>query len=328
MGIVFNKGGLLTTVQDYGRMGHQQQGFHVCGVMDRHSYWVANLLVDNTDKEAVIEFTVMGPTLYFTTDTVIAITGGDFNPRINGESIPMYQAVEVHKGDELETDFCKSGTWGYIAFAGGLDVPVVMGSRSTDLKCRLGGLEGRKIQDGDKIEFHTEVKTLPMMKERKIEKVDFGEEVVPLRVTMGPQDDYFTEAGINTFLNENFQITHECDRMGYRLDGPVIEHNELGADIVSDGIAKGAIQVTGKGQPIIMLSDRQTTGGYTKIANVISVDIPKLVQCKYPQKVCFNAIDVETAQRLYLMERERLKLLNDRFTKKHLLARLFNHWKN
>ncbi|MCR5301213.1 MAG: biotin-dependent carboxyltransferase family protein [Lachnospiraceae bacterium] len=326
MGIVFNKGGLFTTVQDYGRMGHQNLGFHVCGVMDRHSYWVANLLVDNTDREAVLEFTINGPTLYFTSDTVICITGGDFDPKINGESIPMYTAVEAHKGDELEMGFCRSGTWGYIAFAGGLDVPVVMGSRSTDIKCKLGGVEGRPIKDGDEIAFLSNVKSLHLMKERKLESPDYGSDVVDIRVTMGPQDDHFTEEGIDTFLNSEFSVTSQCDRMGYRLEGPVIEHNELGADIISDGIAKGAIQVPNSGQPIIMMSDRQTLGGYTKIANVISVDIPKVAQCRYPQKIRFSRVSVEEAQRIYGMERERLRLLNRRFIKKSIWHRLFNRW--
>lgn len=326
MGIVFNKGGLFTTVQDYGRMGYQNLGFHVCGVMDRHSYWVANLLVDNTDLEAVLEFTICGPTLYFTSDTVICITGGDFDPKINGEAIPMYAAVEVHKGDELEMGFCRSGTWGYIAFAGGLDVPVVMGSRSTDIKCKLGGLEGRPIKDGDEIHFLSNVHSLPLMKERHLERPDYGADVVELRVTMGPQDDHFTKSGLNTFFESEFTVTSQCDRMGYRLEGPVIEHNDLGADIISDGIAKGAIQVPSSGQPIIMMSDRQTLGGYTKIANVISVDIPKIAQCKYPQKVRFSRVSIEEAQRIYMMERQRLRLLNGRFIKKSLLHRLFNRW--
>ena len=327
MGIVFNKGGLFTTVQDYGRMGYQDLGFHVCGAMDRHSYWVANLLVDNTDREAVLEFTIMGPTLYFTSDTVICITGGDFDPRINGEPVPMYTAVETHKGDELEMGFCKTGTWGYIAFAGGLDVPVVMGSRSTDIKCKLGGYEGRPIKDGDEIEFLANVKSLPLMNERKLESPEYGSEVVELRVTMGPQDDHFTEEGLNTFLCSEYTVTSQCDRMGYRLEGPVIEHNELGADIISDGIAKGAIQVPNSGQPIIMMSDRQTLGGYTKIANVISVDLSKVAQCKYPQKIRFTKVSVEEAQRIYGMERERLRLLNERFLEKSIIHRLFNKWK-
>ncbi|MCR5673376.1 MAG: biotin-dependent carboxyltransferase family protein [Lachnospiraceae bacterium] len=328
MGIVFNKGGIYTTVQDYGRMGYQNLGFHVCGVMDRHSYWVANLLVDNTDREAVLEFTISGPTLYFTSDTVICITGGDFDSKINGEQIPMYTAVEVHKGDELEMGFCRSGTWGYIAFAGGLDVPVVMGSRSTDVKCKLGGYEGRPIKDGDEIEFLSNVHSLPLMKERRLERPDYGDDVVELRVTMGPQDDHFTKEGLDTFLNNEYTVTSQCDRMGYRLEGPVIEHNELGADIISDGIAKGAIQVPNSGQPIIMMSDRQTLGGYTKIANVISVDLSKIAQCKYPQRVKFTQVSVEEAQRIYMMERERLKLLNQRFIKRSIFHRLFSHWKN
>lgn len=328
MGIVFNKSGVFTTVQDYGRMGHQKDGFHVCGVMDRHSFWIANLLVDNKEREAVLEFMINGPTLYFTTDTVICITGGDFDPKINGEPIPMYQAIEVKIGDELEMGFCKSGTWGYIAFAGGLDVPVVMGSRSTDVKCKFGGYKGRKIEDGDEIEFLSSVKSLPHLSERKVEKVEFGDDIVELRVTLGPQDDYFTEAGLNTFFTESYTLSHQCDRMGYRLEGPVIEHNEKGADIVSDGIAKGAIQVPQSGQPIVMLSDRQTTGGYTKIANIISVDISKLVQCKFPQKVKFKQVSVEEAQRIYEMERERIKLLNERFVRTRPLARFFHRWKN
>ena len=327
MGIVFNKGGIFTTVQDYGRMGYQNLGFHVCGAMDRHSYWVANLLVDNTDREAVLEFTICGPTLYFTSDTVICITGGDFDPKINGESIPMYAAVSVHKGDELEMGFCKSGTWGYIAFAGGLDVPVVMGSRSTDIKCKLGGYEGRPIRDGDEIGFLSNVKSLHLMKERKLERPDYGADVVELRVTLGPQDDYFTKNGLDTFLSSEYTVTSQCDRMGYRLEGPVIEHNELGADIISDGIAKGAIQVPSSGQPIIMMSDRQTLGGYTKIANVISVDLAKLAQCKYPQRVKFTQVSVEEAQRIYMMERERMRLLNERLIKKNLLHRMFNRWR-
>ncbi len=327
MGIVVNKGGMFTTVQDYGRMGYQSEGFHVCGVMDRHAYWVANLLLDNKDTEAVLEFTLCGPNLYFTTDSVISITGGDFSPKINGEPVPMYHAIEVKMGDELEMGYCKAGTWGYIAFAGGLDVPMVMGSRSTDIKCGFGGFEGRKLKDGDEIAFITNVKKLPKMKERFVEAVDYSGAEVDVRVTMGPQDDYFTEAGIKTFLENAYTVTPECDRMGYRLDGPEIEHNDKGADIISDGIAKGAIQVPKHGKPIVMLSDRQTIGGYTKIANVISVDISKLVQCRYPQKINFVKVSVEEAQNIYKMERERMRLLNKRFLKRRPLANLFNHWK-
>ena len=214
MGIVVNKGGMFTTVQDYGRMGYQSEGFHVCGVMDRHAYWVANLLLDNKDTEAVLEFTLCGPNLYFTTDSVISITGGDFSPKINGEPVPMYHAIAVKMGDELEMGYCKSGTWGYIAFAGGLELPLVMGSRSTDIKCGFGGYEGRKLKDGDKIEFITNVKKLPKMKERFVEAVDYSGEEIEVRVTMGPQDDYFTEAGIKTF-----QTRHPL-----LLDGQPVDH--------------------------------------------------------------------------------------------------------
>ena len=166
------------------------------------------------------------------------------------------------------------------------------------------------------------------MKDRHVESVEYGQDVVDIRVTMGPQDDYFSQEGIDAFLNTFYTVTHECDRMGYRLEGTPIEHSQKGADIVSDGIAKGAIQVPKNGQPIVLLSDRQTVGGYTKIANVISVDLSKLVQCKYPQQIHFVAVGIEEAQRIYAMERERIKLLNARFVNKRLLARLFNKWKN
>lgn len=326
MGIIFLNGGLNTTVQDLGRNGHQKSGFHVCGAMDTRAMKLANILVGNDENDAVLEFILMGPKVKFTSDTFVAITGGNFTPALNGQPVAMYQAVAVKKDDELELKFGQDGNWGYIAFAGGLDVPVEMGSRSTDVKCSLGGYKGRKLAVNDQIGFCKEVSSLSKLEQRKLEQPSYTSEVTEVRVVMGPQEDYFTEAGIQTFLTSEYMLTSQSDRMGYRLEGEYIEHNEKGADIISDGITLGSIQVPAHGKPIIMLADRQTTGGYTKIATVVSVDIPKLVQCKFNKKVKFTAVDVEEAQKLYLAEVEELEQLKKSFHKTTFagwLAKLF-----
>lgn len=302
MGVLFLKGGLYTTVQDLGRCGYQDMGFTVSGVMDRRSFMLANLLVDNAENEAVLEFTMVGPTLKFTSDTIIAITGGDFSPRLNDKQVSMYTAIYVHKGDVLSMSYAKSGSWGYIAFSSRLDVPMVMGSRSTNVKSGIGGFHGRTLKKDDQIWFRAKKRYLPYFLSRKIEPDDFLKETETIRVIMGPQEDYFSRQGKETFLNNEYTVSSECDRMGYRLEGEYIAHNEKGADIISDGIALGAIQVPSHGKPIIMLSDRQTTGGYTKIANVISVDLPKLVQRKEGHKIHFKAVTIEEAQSLYIEE--------------------------
>ena len=151
MGIRVLKGGMMTTVQDLGRTGYQSQGFSVSGVMDVRSFKIANLLLDNPENEAVLEFTLMGPTLEFTSETIISITGGDFRPQINGKPAKMYTAIYMHRGDILTFGGARTGTRGYIAFSSYLDVPVVMGSRSTNIKCQIGGYKGRKLEDEDYI---------------------------------------------------------------------------------------------------------------------------------------------------------------------------------
>ena len=301
MGIRVLKAGMLTTVQDLGRNGYQSQGFSVAGVMDVRSFKIANLLLDNPENEAVLEFTLIGPTLQFTSDTIIAITGGDFQPTINGEPAPMYTALYMKRGDILKFGSARTGSRGYIAFSSYLDIPVVMGSRCTNLKSKIGGYKGRKLKDEDYIGFRIKRRYLPFFLSRKLDLDEFDEEEVTLRVVMGPQDDMFTKQGIHTLLSETYTVTSDFDRMGCRLEGPFIA-SKNGSDIISDGIAFGSIQVPTHGKPIILLADRQTTGGYAKIATVATVDIPKLVQRKTDHKIRFKAITVEEAQKLYLEE--------------------------
>ena len=306
MGITVNNPGVLTTVQDFGRFGYQQFGVSASGVMDPRAMSLANLLVGNPEDEAVLECTMMGPELVFDKANVIAVTGGNLQPMIDGAPIDNYRAVAVGKGQTLRFMGPKTGLRAYIAFAGGLDIEPVMGSRSTHMKAKIGGFQGRKLDKGDQIGFRAPKETLKNMDLRAM-----APEFVPrpeyiLRVVMGPQDDYFTETGIQTFLSEVYTLTPEFDRMGCRLDGPVIQHKD-GGDIISDGIAFGAIQVPSAGTPIIMVADRQTTGGYTKIANVITADFRILGQLKAGDKVRFMKVSIQAAQDALLTQRKALQ---------------------
>jgi biotin-dependent carboxylase-like uncharacterized protein len=280
----------------------------VAGVMDVRSFKIANLLLDNPENEPVLEFTLIGPTLEFTSATIIAITGGDFQPTVNDEPVPMYTALYMNKGDILKFKSARTGSRGYIAFSSYLEVPVVMGSRCTNLKSKIGGFKGRKLQEGDYMNFRIKRRYLPFFLSRKLELDDvneFEKDETILRVVMGPQDDRFSKQGIETFLNSEYIVTSDFDRMGCRLEGPYIAPKES-SDIISDGIAFGSIQVPSHGKPIILLADRQTTGGYAKIATVASVDIPKLVQRKTDHKIRFKAITVQEAQELYKKELKEL----------------------
>lgn len=297
MGIRILKPGLMTTVQDMGRTGFQSQGFGVSGVLDVRSFRIANLLIDNPENEAVLEFSLVGPTLEFTSATIIAITGGDFQPTINGESVKMYTALYVHKGDVLAFGGARTGSRGYISFSSYLQVPAVMGSRSTNIKVGLGGFKGRKLEAGDFIDFRINRLYLPHFLSRTLDMDEFDQEEAVLRVVLGPQEEAFSKSGIRTFLSETYTVTSDFDRMGCRLDGPFIAHRDK-ADIISDGTVFGSIQVPAHGKPIILLSDRQTTGGYAKIATVVSVDMLKLVQRKTNHTIRFKAITVDEAQKL------------------------------
>lgn len=289
--------GLLTSIQDIGRWGYQRYGMSVAGSMDHFSTRVANLLVGNDESEAVLETTFMNPEIQFKCDEVISITGGDMKPKINGQRVPMWTSLLVREDDKLSFEGPKEGIRTYIAFSSGIDVSEIMNSKSTFLKGKIGGYEGRKLAKGDTIGLGDGgiPKTgsyLPMKYRLAYKSQDL------IRVVLGPQDDYFTQDGINTFFNSEYKITPEADRMGYRLDGPKIEHID-GADIISDGIVFGSIQVPGHGSPIIMMADRQTTGGYTKIGTVISPDLNKLAQMKPGDKMTFKEVSIDEAQKIY-----------------------------
>lgn len=317
MGMMVESPGILTTVQDEGRFGSQQYGVSPAGPMDVKSFYLANILVGNRREESALETTFQGPVLKFERDIVIAVTGADMSPSVNGNPVPMYQAFLIHAGDTLSFGMTNgNGCRGYIAFAGGLDVPVVMGSKATLMRNELGGVKGRKLEKGDYIGFTEPATVLPNMELRKLTPETFPKKEVELRVVLGPQDFEFPEEEIKRFFWYGAKITNEFDRMGCRLEREEPLRHKGDGNIITDGIAFGSIQVPPNGQPIIMLADRQSTGGYTKIGSVISVDLPKLVQSMAGYKVRFIQISIELAQELYVRQLNEFESLEKRLQNK------------
>lgn len=297
--------GPQTTVQDLGRPGHLRYGVPPSGPMDRASFVLANRLVGNADGAAALECTLVGPRLVADAPCTVAVTGAEAPVTINDAALPRWATLRLAAGDTLRIGPARAGVRAYVAFGGGLEVSPVLGSRATYLRGRLGGLEGRALRRDDVLA----VGPAPAAPARRVrpgaEPAWTGD--ATLRVVLGPQDDRFTGEGIATFLGHPYEMLPQSDRMGARLRGPRIAHTR-GHDIVSDGIALGAIQVPGDGQPIVLLVDRQSTGGYTKIATVCSFDIGRLAQVKPGQRVRFAAIDVAEAHRL---RRERAAVVDD-----------------
>jgi len=300
------KPGAFSTVQDLGRYGYQRYGVPVSGALDQFALRVGNLLLGNEEGDAGVEATFLGPTLRFHFDATIAITGGDLSPVLDGQAIPGWTTVSVPGGSTLSFKGPKDGIRSYVCVHGGVDVPKVMGSRSTFTRSQFGGFHGRALATGDMVPVADPDNDSPQPTERGLASQDvprYGRHHT-LHVTMGPQDDAFTTDGIDTFLTSEFIVTPVFDRMGNRLDGPVVEHKK-GADIVSDGTSRGAVQVPGSGKPIVLLADCGTTGGYTKIATVISTDLPRMAQAQPGDAVVFRAVSLEEAH-LALREQEAL----------------------
>ena len=294
MSVRIEKAGLLTTVQDLGRSGHQDGGFSVSGAMDRRAAVTANRLVGNGDGAAVLEMTLYGVTLTALDRTLACLSGGDFDADLNGRAVAKDRSFALLPGDVLRIGRCYAGCRGYLAFRGGIDVPPAMGSRSTNLKCRIGGLSGRKLAPGD---------ILPVFPAPWGERDEgraftppryFGDSVC-LRAVPGPQAGRFRGEPERVFFSSEYKVLPQSDRMGVRLSGAKLEAAG-GSDIVSDGIVPGCVQVPRDGQPIVLAADCQTTGGYAKIAAVITADLPKLGQLRPGSAVRFEPVSAEEAQ--------------------------------
>ena len=291
--------GVLTTVQDGGRFGHQAAGIPEAGAMDRASLRLANALVGNPEDAASLELTVFGGTFEFDGEGTIALTGADMRPFLNGNRMAMNTAVAVTPGDRLELGSAAQGIRTYLAVSGGIDVPVVLGSRSTDLKSRLGGLDGRKLRAGDVLKSGADGGSLrqaqgtpcePVL--QRLAKATGPEGVTQIRFLFGPQDAMFAEDAKKTFTDSIYTLSAACDRMGYRLEGAAVP-SLSGTDILSEGICFGSIQVPANGQPIVMMADHQTTGGYAKIGTVLSEDLSLLAQLGPGKKIRFVPVTLE-----------------------------------
>jgi antagonist of KipI len=306
--IIIQSAGMLTTVQDQGRFGYQRYGMPVSGAMDIFSYKLANLLVGNNAQEACLETTITGPEILFTDKGAVAICGADMEPLKNGMPVSMNKTIEIKSGDRLSFRGLKSGCRCYIAFAGGINVPTVMGSRSTYLRAKIGGPGGRALKAGDE---------LPLgVSEKRIRILEIpGKLLLPykssqtVRICPGPEINRFGPEGIQQLLTSEYVVTDRSDRMGYRLAGNLIKHKSLTADIISAGISAGTIQIPGDGQPVILMADRQTTGGYSRIANVISADLTLVAQMIPGNHIRFSEISIEEAQALYIARKKMLREL-------------------
>ena len=295
MSILVKTPGPLTTVQDEGRFFYQSSGIRPSGVMDAAAYEAANALVGNTKGEAVLEMTFLGATLEFQSAAWFALTGADMQAKLDGAPVARDQAIRAEAGQTLAVGMAVSGCRGYLAVRGGVDVPLVMGSRSTDVSAKLGGFDGRALKAGDVLPTLSVDDWTPTT--LRYESPVY-ESAVTVRVVPGPQEEYFTAAGLETFFSSAYEISPNSDRMGLRLEGPEIESRN-GTDIVSDGIVFGSIQVPSGGKPILLMADHQTAGGYAKIGTVLSLDLPKLAQARPGDTVRFQRISAEDAQALY-----------------------------
>ncbi len=293
--------GMHTTIQDLGRPGFMKYGTPASGAADRFSARVANWLVGNAAHAALLEVTLFRLELLARNNLVVAITGGNLSPVVNGNPLPMWQAIAIGKGERVLFRARKQGLRAYLAVQDGFSGPVFLGSRSTFVR----GLMGAPLQAGDILKIEEpEEKSIPLKKLSQ-EMIPPCSTQNPLRVILGPQEDRFTRGGIETFLSSVYKVTPQSDRMGYRLEGPKVEHLK-GADIISEPIARGAIQVPGDGLPIILLWDAQVSGGYTKIANIISADLDRLAQVMPGETLRFKAVTLEAAHQALREENDRL----------------------
>ncbi len=287
------RGGLFSTLQDFGRFGYQRFGISASGAMDTVAMRIANALVGNAPGTAVVEMTMLG--LAATVEAGgcrVAVAGADLAVAINGRPAEAWRSYDLSRGDRLEIGAARAGMRGYLAVAGGFAIAPTLGSLSTHSRSAIGGLDGRALQAGDRLPLAGAAASGLLL---MLEPADRPRTDGPIRVVLGPQQDAFTPAGIETFLGSAYRVTAKADRMGCQLEGPKIEH-AAGFNIVSDGIMNGSIQVPGQGMPIVLLADRQSTGGYPKIATVIGPDLHRLGQRRPGDEVRFACVTIEEAE--------------------------------
>jgi KipI family sensor histidine kinase inhibitor len=324
------KPGALSTVQDSGRFGYQAAGVPPSGPMDSYSMSLANILAGNELEAACLECTLGGLELRFDTDSVFALAGADVPAILNDQAVPLHSTLRARAGDILRLGLARTGLRIYLAVAGGFAVPTVMGSRATFQRGGFGGFKGRALAAGDTLPLGLPLR-LPQGLPMEVPLGKAPEATIPDRVV--PQDlipvfpeeicvraipshevDRFTDLGLSQFFSATYTVSQKSDRMGCRLEGPAIEHRE-GADIISSGVQTGTVQVPGDGQPIVLMADRQTTGGYTRIAQVIRADLPLLGQARPGDRVCFARCTPAEAAKALAVQYERLELVQTNILK-------------
>ena len=320
--ITIHKPGLLSSIQDLGRYGFQKYGVIVSGAMDSFAHRIANLLVGNLENTPTLEMTWIGPVIQFDQDSLISVCGGNLSPTIQNIPVPLWRAVFIKKGTVIHFGTARTGCRAYLAVAGGFSIPKVMNSASTYLRAHIGGFHGRALITGDQLVFGSPSKlSVKMMKELRhhlgnrtyaemnwssASDQNYNQPII--RVIKGRHYSLFSKDSQEQFFSEPYVITAQSDRMGYRLQGPTPTLSES-QEMLSEAVAFGTIQVPADGNPIILLADRQTTGGYPKIGQIASVDFSLIAQAKPGDQVYFTAISHEEAQRLYLEREFNIKLL-------------------
>lgn len=309
-------GGLQTTVQDLGRPSHQHQGIPGGGAMDRMAMRVGNLLVGNRGDAATLEATLIGPTLTFARESLVALTGADLEAAVGATSIPPWHPVLVPEGATLRFGRALRGCRTYIAIAGGFDVPLVFGSRSTYLRADFGGVEGRALRAGDRIavgqptslsrQIAASLRRTANENRTVIARWSAGlamrtphSEDAVVRVVRGAHTDLLNKTSLDAFVGSRFRVSASSDRMGYRLDGVTLSLR-VTTELLSEGVAFGTVQLPPGGAPIVLMADRQTTGGYPRIGEVASVDLGIVAQLKPGDQLRFRFISLEEAQERYL----------------------------
>ena len=315
--------GLLTTVQDPGRFGYQQDGIIVSGATDAVALRVANLLVGNDEHAAGLEITLLGPRVRFEADHLIALTGAHLSPSINGQPVGRNRAVWVAAGAELAFGKAVAGCRAYLAVAGGVAVPLVLGSRATYLRAGFGGLHGRALQATDQLPIGESSATGSAVRQSLAScqaawaqaRWTPGSDLCPaprpnpiIRALRGPEYAQFSAESQQQLWHSPFTVTAAADRMGYRLQGPALERL-VEKELLSSAVTFGTVQVPAGGQAIALLADHQTTGGYPRIAQVISADFSALAQVRPGQAICFSEVPLAEAQALYLAQEQQLRAL-------------------
>lgn len=294
-GIIVEAPGLFTTVQDLGREGFGPIGVSASGAADAISLRIGNRLVGNPEGAAALEMTLVGGAFRFEETTVIAVTGADFGPSFSGTSLAMWTSVAVQEGQTVALGPSRSGARAYLCIQGGIAVEAFLGSASTHVLSGLGGFKGRALRKGDRLELG---KANSVFRRRSLSP-NALEKLQPrkvIRITDGPQGDWFTNAAWKIFCESSFRVAEQSNRMGIRLEGPPVPL--VSREMITEGVSLGAIQVPTSGQPIILFVEQQTTGGYPKIANVISADLHSLGQLRPRDVIRFERIDMREARSL------------------------------